>query len=75
MKKFLLVLIFIFMIGGIVILKSNQNPFSVHEFSDALVEEIAVQPVEEVNFSKHESKKLGNEFADSGLPEGVTVHP
>lgn len=75
MKKILLVLLFIFMIGGIVILKSNHNPFFIHKFPETIVEEIGIQLVEEVDFSEYEFSKLGNEFADSGLPEWVTVHP
>lgn len=75
MKKILLALVFIFMIGGIVILKSNHNPFLIHKFPETIVEEISIQPVEEVDFSKYESSKLDNEFADSGLPEWVTIHP
>lgn len=75
MKKFLLVLIFIFMIEGIAILKSNQNPFLIHKFPETIVEAISIQPVEEVDFTKHELIKLDNEFADSGLPEWVTMHP
>lgn len=75
MKKILLVLIFIFMIGGIVILKSNQNLFLGYEFPEIVAQEISVQPVESISFSKYESSKLDNDFADSGLPEWVTVHP
>ncbi len=74
MKKISLVLVFTFMIGGIVILKSNHNSLLSHKFPATIVEEIVIQPVKKVDFSKHESIKLDNDFADSGLPEWVTIH-
>jgi len=63
------------MIGGMTILKSNHNPFLTHKFPEKIIEEIVIKPFEEIVFSRHESNKLGNEFADSGLPEWVTIHP
>ena len=74
MRKFLFMFIFIFMIG-VNAVKSDKNPLGFNFNYDLSIEEIPIKKIDNADFSRYESSKLGNEFGESGLPEWVTIHP
>lgn len=74
MKKILFMFIFIFMIG-VNAVKTEKNLPDFNFNYDLLIEEIPIKRIDNIDFSRYESSKLGNEFGESGLPEWVTIHP